>query len=274
MGYATLGPSTVTGGSHSKSSYVQLTASAPFAVEALWITIFDDNPAGNRGLLDLATGSAGSESVIISNLMWACRAFQGASFLIPYQIASGTRLAFRAQCAVAAVTVSCAVTLIEAGTGPYPAVNAVSSYGVTNLSLTEIATIDPGGTANTKGSYTQLTSATAADHDLWLFAVGNEGNDARTTSSGFRLDLATGPAGSETVLIPDLHLHLSTIADAPLPLVVGPLPLYVPSGTRLAARAQSGITGATDRTFDLMAYGLSYSGPPPATAKPILIVVS
>jgi len=40
------------------------------------------------------------------------------------------------------------------------------------------------------------------------------------------------------------------------PPVLGPFPVAIPSGSRIAARAQCNISDATDRLFDVAVYGV------------------
>jgi hypothetical protein len=70
------------------------------------------------------------------------------------------------------------------------------------------------------------------------------------------MDVAIGASGSEKIILPNLFMTTHTTSDEIAPSVFGPYSVYIPSGTRLAVRAQCSITDATDRTFDAMIYGI------------------
>ena len=116
--------------------------------------------------------------------------------------------------------------------------------------------MDPGATANTKGSYAEITSSTSYDTRMLLIAFGGQGNLIRTNCR-WLVDIATGSAGSETVIIADLAVGSHNIGDNVLPAYIGPIPVHIPAGTRIAARCQCDITDATDRLMDIALYGIS-----------------
>jgi hypothetical protein len=69
------------------------------------------------------------------------------------------------------------------------------------------------------------------------------------------MDIGVGSAGSEQVLLGDMDLSASAGSDSIGPMAIG-VPVRIPAGTRLAVRAQSNITDATDRLFDAMLLGV------------------
>lgn len=99
------------------------------------------------------------------------------------------------------------------------------------------ATITAGGSAHTKGSYTQLTAGLAFPADGFYLAL------LPGTARTFLLDIAIGGAGSEVVILPNLGFSGHTTANS---LVFDTfIPLRIPAGTRVAARCQATAAGAT-----------------------------
>lgn len=117
--------------------------------------------------------------------------------------------------------------------------------------------IDPDGSADTKGSYDKITSSLSVGIKALMVCIGSSINNARQFCS-WNLDIAVGPAGSEVVIIPDLYLCVfgGTDNHRVSPPFIGPFPVSIPAGGRVAARAKCNITDSTDRVFDLVLIGL------------------
>jgi hypothetical protein len=62
----------------------------------------------------------------------------------------------------------------------------------------------------------------------------------------WRIDVATGAAGAETVIIPNLQVIANAAEDKARPTSVV-LPAAIPAGTRLAVRCDSSLNTATIR---------------------------
>lgn len=250
---------TASGSTNTKGSYTELAASTPFTATAIVVTVQfagDSAASGYAFLLDIATGAAASESVLIPDLMVNGQVATGSSnlgsfaqFTIPIAIASGTRLSARCACNTASKSLGVVVTLLS--TNGLPGMTAaLQSYGVTAASSRGTA-IDPGGSTNTKGSYTQLTASTSAVSQWLMLIVGWGANTAPSTARWY-LDIATGGAGSETVLIPDIPVTMGGQSPnfAILPVSQAWL-TYIASSTRIAVRASCSINDATDRKLDV-----------------------
>jgi hypothetical protein len=100
-------------------------------------------------------------------------------------------------------------------------------------------TITADGSADTKGSYGELSAATSRDNDGFVLFMGtaNDGADYLT-------DIATGAAASETVVL--ANVAFSHAADIRRIAVVS-CPLAIATGTRVAAATQSSVGGAVIR---------------------------
>lgn len=88
-----------------------------------------------------------------------------------------------------------------------------------------------GASAHTKGAWGQAVASTASDVSLVALTITSNAVSATDTSA--LLDIGVGAAGSETVIVPDIA---SGALAGPLPFM---LPVAIPSGSRIAIRAQS-----------------------------------
>ena len=235
---------------NTKGAYVEYVSSSPFACNNLIVTISFANVTGRRYLLDVATGGAGVETVIIPNLLFegpgagAGQAVQGIVRL-PCAIPAGTRIAARIQCSTGSSIAS--VSIAIAATGDTPSPSTYLNYG-SNTVDSGGATVDPGGSIDTKGAYTEVTASTSAVIQTLTILFGYGGNTG-PAAAGWAVDIATGGVGVETVLIPDLRISGHT-SLAPSPWSYTFL-TYIPAGTRIAVRASCSTADATDRLIDV-----------------------
>lgn len=251
----TLGATCAT--SNTKGAWVEIVASAPFDVGALLMTI-NFGGAVYDYLLDIGIGAAGSEQVLFPDLLLSGRVVPTGglpqkTLTLPLRIPAGSRIAIRQQSSTnTSSNVMIAVHLLPASWFGESA-RVVTAYGV-NAADSGATSVDPGATANTKGAWSQISAATVRDHRGLLMAVGNQVNTVQTAAF-FMYDIGVGAAGSEQVLVPNLHHYFAaneTIAPA-----YNYLPVRVPVGSRLAVRAQCSITDAVDRLSDVALYGFS-----------------
>jgi hypothetical protein len=92
--------------------------------------------------------------------------------------------------------------------------------------------VTSNASANTKGSYSQLIASTANDACGLLVTSGPS-----STTGRWSVDIAIGGAGSEVIVAADLMFNFSGsgLAQSAMTCFV---PLNIPAGTRIAARAQ------------------------------------
>jgi hypothetical protein len=249
---------TNSGTSHVKGPYAQLVASTPFAAAGVLVQFATANAGtGQSFLVDVAIGAAAAEQVIIANLLLETASNAGTlqgCVWIPLTIPAGVRLAARQQNNAVSGTIAVNVILLAGGLAGLPTGSRCLTLGIdTATSLGAI--IDPGGTVNVKGAYTELTASATHDVRTLLFAIGANLNTAGSVARWF-LDIAVGAAAAETVYLPNLLFSVAAAARSPLPSWIGPIPVSVPAGTRLAARAQCNTPDPTDRKFTLAAYGI------------------
>jgi hypothetical protein len=121
---------------------------------------------------------------------------------------------------------------------------------------TKLTSVDPGGTANTEGAYSQLSAATTNAVSWLVLQVGGDLATRGATNIQWLLDIATGAAASEVNLISDLAIMEDGTSDQLGPTGVL-IPVQIPAGVRLSARAQCSVNTATERLLWLGVLGLT-----------------
>lgn len=97
------------------------------------------------------------------------------------------------------------------------------------------------GQSGAKGAYLQITAATTSD----IFIIKTDLRQI-LASNLCLVDIATGAGGSEVVKIPDLRLETVNLTIAIMPVRhTFPFGVFVPAGTRIAARASNSTADAT-----------------------------
>lgn len=261
--YATYGPDATTsrgtsitaGATNVKGSYTQLTAATDFAADGFYLWTERGTDSWDDFLMDFATGGAGSEQIVVPNLLYTQPSDpHGSLSYWPIPLDSGVRLSARCQSSANAQPMRTMVTIVAQGFGPSQPLSRVTAYGATTADSGGIS-IDPGGVANTKGSYTQITASTTNNITALNIAFGNQFNVDRLGGERFLIDLAVGGAASEYAFITNLPMQI-TATEVMTPMYIGPIFVNIPSGTRLSARAQSDNIDAADRLFDIVIYGM------------------
>lgn len=242
------------GSANAKGSWAELTSSSPIDADGFYLNVA--MVGTNRDFLfDIGVGAAGSEVVILENVLVSIGSIsigQIVEAYVPLPIKAGTRIAARCQ----STTVSAVLGIMAhlAAGDFYSAMRCgrATTYGALTADSGGTS-IDPGAVASTKGSWVELAASLTNPFRSALVCVGNQANAVRSAAS-YSLDLGIGAAASEQVVLADNYMH----ADATTDLVFPPLIqrfLSAKSGERLAARAKSDITDATDRLFDLVVIG-------------------
>ncbi len=254
---------------NTKGGYTTIVASSSFECNNLDFqqpTLDDDGP--DRILYDIASGAAAAEVVIVPNLLCDVVSSTGvgqpARFgTIPLTVASGTRLAMRYQVnpGASGLQASSARLLLMA-TGSVSGPTAYTTYGATTAT-TSGAVIDPGGTVDTKGSYTQVTASTTSDIQSLVLSTCWPIANILALTSKWKYDIATGAAASEVILIPDYVVSAVDANQEMWQERTAPFVTFIASGTRLAARCSCTNNDASDRISHLVILG---TGTPVETA--------
>ena len=246
---------TVTAGTANvKGVWAQISAATPVNASGVIVMLASLSANGDY-LIDIGIGAAGFESVLIRNILYCRRADDAcAHFRFDVGVPAGSRLVARAQSTASSPTVVVAAMLLSYGFPGLSHLGLVLDYG-TAVADSGGTGVDPGATLNTKNSWAELVAATASPIRQILICIGNQGNNVRSAAS-WLLNIGVGPAGQEHVILADMTLESETVADLMQPPVLGPFPVAIPAGSRIAARAQCSISDATDRLFDVAVYGV------------------
>lgn len=249
-------PTFVSGSAHNKGSYQLIHSALPFDVCGVWVAQVS-NGDNAQYLADIAVGTSTAEQVVISNL-WApairTGGAQGHGFYMPLRFPRGARVSGRAQSSISGSGCTFDLKFFSAGFAGNLGFGRCTTYGIdTATSAPSTPNLDPGGTANTKGSYQTITASTTNPISTMFVAV--DIRNAAATSATWRMDIAMGAAN--TIILPDLSFRTEATSDALGIGWFGPLPVSVPAGVALKARVQCTITDATDRLIrGVSIYGL------------------
>lgn len=260
VSYAVVNP-IASGSTFTKGAWLQVTAST--TSDSTWIQIVIREASLTTAAavgIDIGFGAAASEVVAINNLICSSVGRRMSAYYLPLNIIAGTRLAVRCASSTASDSAGSvqlstfADAFMSAGTN-----SAVDTYGfltATNLG----AFVEPGTTANTKGVYTQITASTT--NDLAGFCLGFDNQtDSTSGTVGLEywlLDIAVGAAASEQVLVPNLLVVCrSNNSNAFIVNTTTPyMPIQIPAGTRISARAQCSTNTSPDRKIGVSFYGV------------------
>lgn len=248
---------TASGSINTKGGYVALVASLAADVDGFFLTISAVNNTARSFLVDIATGGAGSEVDLVSNVLLSVGgdvAGANMQFFVPIPIASGTRISARCQCTVASGTVSVSL-LTVAGELAHLLTSAIAhTYGA-NTGTSRGTQVDPGGSANTKGTAVEFSAAISTTNNLkWLLVIPGNQQNAAMAAAKWAVDVVSG-ASLNVTEVPDLILTSNTVFDAVIPPVYC-VPVDIANGTRIGLKAKCSTTDATDRLLDFVLIGI------------------
>jgi len=243
-------------GNNTKSAWTQLIASTARQYDGLLLTgaTFKDVSALSY-FADIGIGGAGAETVLLPNLCFQSGTAQrtGGGVLLPIRVAAGSRLSMRVASSLAPKLLALSLTGITYGSaGIAPTYGRCTDYG-TSTGTTTNTQIDPGGTVDTKGAWTQIVASTTNAINWLVVNFTNRQNIAMTTCV-YTVDIATGASGSEVVLVPDLPVMGDGASDDMTPQFVG-FPCDIPAGTRIAVRAKCSTASSPTRFLGVTLYG-------------------
>lgn len=212
------------GAANGKGTWTE--AKSALSFDCLGIVVTFQTQPNNYQILDIGIGAGGSEQVIVPN--WNLSSSLSGTHannpqFIPVFIPAGSRVALRSQAHGGAAFATFKIVFI---TGAYGGVQAPQRW----KDYTQIAG-PPYGVATTpgnpsKGSYAQIAAATEFS-STWV-SVAVQG---ATSPEDINIDIATGAASSEVVVIPDLYYSIENLG------VQWCFPFTIPAGSRIAARA-------------------------------------
>ena len=229
------------GALNTKGAWVQLVASTARDSQGFWVYVWPDTGATGFTSVDIGIGAAASETVIAPDLFHGKQTLNCGMtrIFIPLSIPAGTRVAARAQTSVANQTPYVHISLC---TGELAVHGRATTYGFTAASTTGV-TLDPGGSAYTKGSYAEIAASTSNDIKSFYVLMTGDGTDGGT--SRIALDVAVGAAASEVIIVPD-HVAYSYTGGIN-EVALGPFYHAIPAGSRIAARVSATNATVTQR---------------------------
>jgi hypothetical protein len=120
--------------------------------------------------------------------------------------------------------------------------NKVTTYGYTEAT-TKGVDVTPNATANTWGSWTQITASTTRYHKAIIPMFFPVSNKTASTDRGYSYQIGIGGSGSESIISPILRQGCGPFVDYNPRLQ----PIYkdIPEGSRISVRCKSSTSSAT-----------------------------
>lgn len=236
------------GSSETKGSWVEMASSTSYLWDGFYLNV--DGANGYNMNLDIGIGAAASETIVAASLrMLLYSVDRGGEMYIPIRVPSGSRVAVRASADGSSQTMGLQLLGVHKGMHQRGYSELVMDQGSDDAS--EGIEHDPGATADTKGSWTELVSSTSRPYAAILLQANN--TVYNSGASTHLIDLAIGAAASETVIAGDLYRRSRNNVPEPSFWV---LPCAIPSGSRLAVRHQSETTSVGARELRYTVGGL------------------
>lgn len=248
------------GAANSKGAYAQLIASSAFSYSALTIQMYADGGGGQCYLVDIAVGGAGSEVVIVPNILFdSSRNIVGnmLNFTLPLNIPAGTRISARCQEVGGTGTRQVQVTIVgrSGGSNYGPSdIGQATNYGAITASTNGVL-IDPGATLNTLGAWAQLTASTTSDHYGLMAILGTDQQSSTLVDSGYVFQIAVGAAAAEIVI--GEFSSCTTSSMNRMQVNSFEVLAQIPVGTRISMRSKcigSGAAAARHPTAIILGY--------------------
>ena len=250
---------TAAGSADAKGAWAELVASTDFEAGAFSIEVLHWSQADSDILWDVGIGAAESEVSIVDNLIYAVGKtydYRGVQiYHFPLPIPAGTRISARCQAEVASSTIGLATQIYDVTYYSQRPPGRITTYGA-NTDDTDGVVIDPGAVANTKGAWIEITSSLTHDIQGFMWGITSNQNHARATYT-FKLDIGIGADESEVVIVSNHLLTSYTIIDVVFCKFSPYIPISIPAGTRISARAACSGIDASDRLFGIIFYGIS-----------------
>ena len=233
---------------HTKGSYVQLAASAPWDASGVIFGCFDTGGSVDTDILaDIAVGSSGNEWPVLENLRLFNHRVGGlgsqidvkSGYYFPIYIPSGARVSARAQAnnAASGKTPQLCATFLRGGAA-FRGGSRVLGLGADTANTRGTSLPTTGTSAWT--AWTQLEASCPADVIAIRAVLMPNLTGSAPFSGRVALDIGIGASGSEHPLVERLTIsHASgNYQSNCTPYTGGWLPCRIPAGARLTARAK------------------------------------
>jgi hypothetical protein len=236
---------------NTKGAWQELISALPQRAEGLIVGLY----AYRTSSFDLAIGLAGSEIIIAADMLIGVGGNTAVTghplYRIPINIPAGTRLSARMQSIDVTYAGAMDIHALGGGFNLDPVLSKCATYGFISGS-TKGTDIDPGATANAKGAWVEFIGSLIHPVKALIVAF-NHADTTSTSSTRWLVDIGGGAAGSEKVVIPDIHAAY----DYPWAMKTPYTPVIrsaIPAGSRVSLRVQCNINTATKRVLDAVLY--------------------
>lgn len=132
----------------------------------------------------------------------------------------------------------------------------------TRGSASSAVTVTASASAHTKGSWSPIIASTSTDVDYMIVSVRGVGVGG--SASGTLLDIGKGAAGSETSIAENVAVGSNGGASTTNNVSFG-IAANIPSGTRIAARIQSVVTGGKTAVVEIYTFNFGGASLVPST---------
>lgn len=242
---------------HAKGSWTEIASSLRRDVAGFWLYLGGYN-SGNQGslLVDIGVGTAGSEIVIVSNIMRDATTGsyrEGSIGYIPIAVAKGSRVAARVQSTQSSGEIGFQLRVQYAGNWADDSLQHATTYGDNEADSGGVA-VTPSSTVNTKGAWHEITPATARDHEALMLCPADGADITRALQSQL-IDIGFGASGSEVVAISNIAISMGATGNEVCPKTIGALSIHIKQGTRMAIRTQT--SSYSSSTTDFVVVGFS-----------------
>jgi hypothetical protein len=251
---------------NSMGPWVQIGA-ANTANDISWIVIGIDvaNSVTNAMLVNIGIGASGSVNTVINDLSCAPTANQDLSswgsslYSFPLQIQANNAL--WAQCQASTASATCCITVLgfEGSFLASEGCAGIDTYGANTANSFGTA-LDPGASAETKGSWVSMVTSTGKDICGLFGCIDPQGQTTGAANTqAYLIDIGIGSSGSQNTIVsnyPYQSSRYSTIVGIPDKTNIPFFPINIPAGTNIWARCQCNQTTATVRIIGLTLYGV------------------
>lgn len=242
---------TASGSANTKGSWAQVVSATDRDWYGFWISFSAAvSPSGLNAaqLVDVGIGAAGSETVVVSNILAGGRfpltgttiSLNDPPMYIPIAIPKGTRVAVRTQSATASRV--CRVHMWgESGSStPRPIYSGCDTYGI-DLSTSKGVELASNASANTFGSWTNVGGTTSRNYQA-ILASSQVPANATVNNRTYVIQLGYGSAAYIQMLAGTTTTETWAVA---IPAqYVGQ---NIPSGTQLQARISCASAANTEK---------------------------
>ena len=241
------------------AAWTTLVEPVPFTCDGFYLSMLTTTGQPISYLFDIGIGGSGDN---IHQILVEAMPYNGSAnadvinrVYIPLSVPAGVRLAARCQssAASAANTVTVRPNFVRGGLASRLRCSYAETIGFNRGGgVSNGVTVDPGGSANTKGTWHPIGTITRP-MDFAVVGMLNRANGALTSQNGI-LDLAAGP--QRDIVLQNFQYRGNASSDGYEPMQFDLL-MSLPAGTEISARAASSTTDATDRLFDLVIVSFS-----------------